>query len=161
MDISIAVSLISLICAFYAVVISKRSLSYTTENDFYKLKTELLMKVSDRGKILDNIRIEIGTQKAIFENEPQSVKILLQVYTSLFAGYLPNIEIKIKELDLMWNDISTWSTKKSFPELFHAQATLYKYIQDDETVYESGMYCVNEFKEKLRMARQEILVTAQ
>jgi hypothetical protein len=155
MIISTGLSLTSLLLSLYAIIISRRNMLRTREIEFHKIKIELLMKVSDSRKILDNTRIEIGTQKAIFENEPQSVQLLLCCFNSLFFDYLQKIEFSINQSDILWNDISNWSVKKSIADLFHAQAVLYRNIKNDETVYESGIYCINEFKEKLKLAQEQ------
>jgi hypothetical protein len=48
--------------------------------------------------------------------------------------------------------------EKNFSDLFNAQVTLYERIKCDETVYDSWIYCVNVFKEKLKIAEEQSVI---
>ena len=125
-----------------------------------ELKAEILMKLSDSRKILDDLRIEIGTQKAIFESEPQDVKHLLKNYTSLFTIALPTLESEIRKSDELRNEVLKWSlNNKSFSDLFNTHATIYECIKYHYTVSESWTYCLNEFKAKLKLTKEESILT--
>ena len=77
-------------------------------------------------------------------------------YTNLFTEYLPKVEGSIRQLDSLWQDVAGWSSEKTHKELMDAKAVLYRSLKDDEVVYDSGTYMVNEFKTKLEMAKEHV-----
>lgn len=126
------------------------------EKEFEMLRSELLMQITDNRKILDKTRIEIGTIQADFDAQPQPVQVMMSNYIDLFTSYLPKVEASIQELDELWQDISSWSKEKEHKELMEARAVFYRCQKNDEVVYDSGMYMVNEFKTKLEMAKEHM-----
>lgn len=96
-----------------------------------------------------------GLYKVIFESEPQSIKALLNNYTSLFTENIPRIELEISQIDALRGEVETWSTK-SFRELFYVHADLYEQLKCYETAYEAWTYCISKFKDELTIARKRI-----
>ena len=161
--IAVLISLGSFGVTIWATRISKRSLDYAIdvqenmeEKEFDRLRTDLLMQIADSRRILDKTRIEIGTIKANFDAEPQPVQVIMSSYTNLFTQYLPKVETSIQQLDDLWQEVAGWSSEKSHKELMDAKAVLYRSLKDDEVVYDSGVYMVNEFKAKLEMAKDHV-----
>lgn len=160
---AVLISLGSFGVTIWATRISKRSLDHTIDiqvsmeqKEFDRLRTDLLMQIADSRRILDKTRIEIGTIKANFDTEPQPVQVIMSSYTNLFTHYLPKVEEAIEQLDVLWQDVSGWSSEKTHKELMDAKAVLYRSLKDDEVVYDSGIYMVNEFKIKLEIAKEHV-----
>jgi hypothetical protein len=160
---AVLISLGSLGVTIWATRISKRSLDHAIEvqvsmeeKEFDRLRADLLMQIADNRRILDKTRIEIGTIKANFDAEPQPVQVIMSNYTNLFSQYLPKVEASIQQLDALWQDVSGWSNEKAHKELMDAKAVLYRSLKDDEVVYDSGIYMMNEFKTKLEMAKEHV-----
>lgn len=170
MDLSVTISIIAIIVslgslgvAIWATRISKTSLDHaikvqekSDEKEIEMLRSELLMQLADNRRILDKTRIEIGTIKADFDAQPHSVQVMMSNYIDLFTSYLPKVEASIQQLDGLWQEISGWSKEKEYKELMEAKAVFYRSQKDDEVVYDSGMYMVNEFKMKLALAKEHI-----
>jgi hypothetical protein len=160
---ALLVSIGSLSVTLWATRLSNRSLNHAIkiqekgeEKEFERLRVELLMQIADDRRLLDKTRIEIGTLKADFDAEPQPIQVMMRNYTNLFTVYLPKIEASIKQIDMLWKDVSDWSKEKNHRELMDAKAVLYKSLKDDEVVYDAGIYMVNEFKAQLEVARQRV-----
>ncbi len=161
--IAVLISVGSFSVTIWATRIGKRSLDHAIgaqerieEKEFERFRAELLMQIADNRRILDRTRIEIGTIKANFDAEPQPVQVLMRNYTKLFTEYLPNVEASIQQLDALWERVSGWSSDKSHKELMDAKAILYRSLKDDEVVYDSGIYMVNEFKARLEMVKDRV-----
>ncbi|MDP2046791.1 MAG: hypothetical protein Q8L00_11335 [Deltaproteobacteria bacterium] len=159
---AILVSLGSLIVTIWATRLSYKSLNHAIEiqekgeeKEFERLRVELLTQIADDRRLLDKTRIEIGTLKADFDAEPQPIQVMMRNYTNLFTVYLPKIEASIKQKDIIWKEVSCLSKDKSYRELMDAKAVLYRSLKDDEVVYDSGIYMINEFKAQLEVARQK------
>jgi hypothetical protein len=114
------------------------------------------MHIADDRRVLDKTRIEIGTLKVDFYAEAQLIQVIMRDYTNLFTNYLPRVEASINQLDILWKEVSGWSKDKSYRELMDAKAVLYRSLKDDEVVYDSGIYKINEFKAQLEVARQRV-----
>jgi hypothetical protein len=160
---AVLVSLGSLSVTIWATRLSKRSLNHAKEiqekaeeKEFERMRVELLMQIADDRRLLDKTRIKIGTLKVDFDAEPQPIQVIMRNYTSLFTNYLPRVESSINQLDILWKEVSGWSNEKSYRELMDAKAVLYRSLKDDEVVYDSGIYMVNEFKAQLEVARQRV-----
>ena len=170
MDLPITLSIIAVLISLgsfgvtiWATRISKRSLDHAIDmresmekKEFERLRAELLMQIADSWRVLDKTRIEIGTIKANFDAEPQSVQVIMSNYTNLFTEYLPKVEGSIRQLDSLWQDVAGWSSEKTHKELMDAKAVLYRSLKGDEVVYDSGIYMVNVFKTKLEMAQEHV-----
>jgi hypothetical protein len=158
------VSIGSLCVTVWATKLSQKSLDHAIdiqtkaeEKEFDKLRTDLLMQLADSRRLLDKTRIEIGTFKADFDAEPHAVQDIMSNYTSLFTDYLPRVEASIEQLDMLWKEVSAWSKEKSHREIMDTKAVLYRSLKDDEVVYDSGIYAVNEFKAKLATAKESVM----
>jgi hypothetical protein len=161
--IALLVSVGSLGVTVWATRLSKKSLNHAIniqirgeEKEFDRLRTELLMQIADRRRLLDKMRIEIGTLKAEFDAEKQPVKVIMGSYTNLFSEYLPKVEASIQQLDMRWREISGWSKEKDYRELMDTKAVLYRSLKDDEVAYDSGIYMVNVFKAKMEAVKQSV-----
>lgn len=159
--IALLVSIGSFGITIWATKLSEKSLDHairvqdkSDEREFERIRSELLMQVADRQRLLDKTRIEIGTIKAVFDSESQPVQVLLKNYTNLFTEYLPRVEATIAQLDEVWREVAGWSIERDHRELMDAKATLYRSLKDDEVVHDSGMYMLNVFKTKMDMARE-------
>jgi hypothetical protein len=146
-----------------ATRISRRALEHAIgsqqrneEREFERLRTELLNQITDDRVILDKTRIEIGTLQANFQAESQQVQRLMSNYTNLFTEYLPRIHASIQQLDVLRADVSGWGKEKGHRELMQARAILYSSIKGDEVVQDSAVYCINVFKTKLELAKQQV-----
>jgi hypothetical protein len=171
MDIATTIALIALLVSggslcvtLWATRISKKSLNHATElqekneeKEFERMRADLLMQIVDNRGLMDKTRIEIGTLKADFDAEPKPVRMMMRNNTKLFTDYLPRVEASIQQLDMRWQDVSGWSKEKSHRELMDAKANLYRSLKDDEVVYDSGIYCIKEFRAQLEVARQRNL----
>lgn len=161
--VALLVSIGSLGITVWATKLSKKSLDHAIdvqtkgeEKEFERLRAELLMQIADSRRLLDKTRIEIGTLKADFDAEPQPVQVVMKNYTNLFTGYQPEVEASIRQLDMLWKEVSCWSKEKSHHELMDTKAVLYRSLKDDEVVYDSGVYMVSVFKAKLEIAKQHV-----
>jgi hypothetical protein len=170
MDLSTEISIVALLVSIgslaitvWATKLSKKSLDHAIdvqakgeEKEFERLRTELLMQIANSRRLLDMTRIEIGTIKANFDAEPQPVQVIMKNHTNLFTDYLPNVEASIRQLDMLWKEISSWTKEKAHRELMDTKAILYRSLKDDEVVYESGIYMINVFKAKWEITRQHV-----
>jgi hypothetical protein len=159
---ALVVSIGSLAIAIWATRISKTSLDHAVsvqqesdKREFERSRADLLNQVSDSRAILDKTRIEIGTLRADFQVEPQTVQAAMANYTTLFSDYLPKIEETIRQCDQLWESISAWGADKGYADLMQARAALYRSLKDDELAKESGIYLVGTFRTKLESARKK------
>jgi hypothetical protein len=160
---ALLVSVGSVAITLWATRLSNRSLNHAIEiqekgeqKEFERLRTDLLIQIVDDRRLLEKIRIEIGTLKADFDGEPQPIRMIMSNYINLFTEYLPRVETSIKQLDMLYNDVSGWSKEKSHRELMDAKAVLYRSLKDDEVVHDCGIYLVSVFKAQLEVARQSV-----
>ena len=164
MDLPTRISVVALLLSFGSLGVTVWATKHAIdvqnkgdEREFERLRAELLMQVADSRRLLDKTRIEIGTIKADFDVELQSVKALMGKYTNLFTEYLPKVEAAITQLDALWIEVAGWSKEKTPRELMDTKAILYRSLKDDEVVYDSGICLVNMFKAKLEMAKLHVL----
>ncbi len=160
---ALLVSVGSLSITIWATKLSNRSLSHAIEiqekgeeKEFERLRIDLLMQIADDRRLLEKTRIEIGTLKAEFDAESQPTKKIMRNYINLFNEYLPRVEASIKQLDILYNDVSGWSKEKSHRELMDAKAVLYRSLKDDEVAHDCGTYLVSVFRAQLEVARQRV-----
>jgi hypothetical protein len=159
---ALLVSVGSLVVTIWATRLSNMSLNHAIEiqekgeeKEFERLRADLLMQIADDRRLLDKTRIKIGTLKADFDVEPQPVQAIMRNYINLFTDYLPKVEASIKQLDMLWEEVSGWPKGKSHRELMDAKAVLYRSLKDAEVVYDIGIFLVNEFRAQLEVARQK------
>lgn len=168
METTLAISIIALLISLgsfgvtiLATRLSKKSLDHALksynineEKEFERVRGEILMQIADNRRLLDKTRIEIGTLEANFEIEKQPVKVIMGKYTNLFSEYLPTIVEGIEQLDNEWEDVSSWTNETDHRTLIETKSRLYRALKDFEVAYDSGMYMINEFNEKLKLANE-------
>lgn len=158
---ALIVSCVGIGIAFWANRISVRALKLaeasnatTAEQQFDRIRAELLMQIADSRKQLERTRIEIGALKAGYAAEPQGVQRLMSEYNeSLFGDYLSRIEASIRQLDHLWGEVATWTADKPHAELMAVKALLYRTHQDDETACNAATVMMAEYRASLDASR--------
>lgn len=123
---------------------------------FEKERSELLEIINTSKNILDKTRIDIGTLKAKFEDEPPEVKSMMNNYTNLFTEFLPQIEGGVRQATSLWDEVAEWSPETGIYALVMHQARFRALIHNDQTAHESALYCIGVFKEKLGIAKMVV-----
>ena len=161
MDQATIIALLAVVVSIWSAIVSHKALNHAKKShitqqkiDFERERFNLLEVFNDSRKLLDKTRIEIGTLKAQFNNEPDSVKALLVNYTSLFTEYLPTIEKGLRQANALWDEVANWDESEGIHALIRNKAHFRALVHGDQVAHDQGLYCVAVFKEKLDLARK-------
>lgn len=161
---AVIVGLGSLLAARSSARTSHRALEHAIKEhakaerkEHERAKADLLCQITDSRAILEDVRLEIGTEKAEFGAQPKIVRDRLRSYeSSLFNEYYGRLQEAVRQLDVLWDDVATWTHEKPYEDLVHARAVLYRCRTDNETARSSGMYMLAEYRERLEQAREDV-----
>lgn len=167
MDSSIRLSIIALLISLggvgislWATLISKHSLDHALQvqqrqddEDFEKLRMEVLMQISDTTEIMRQYSIQLNIAKMKYDNEPEPVKKLMKNYADLlFTQYLTSVGVTMQRLDNERKTVLSYSQKNDYKKLMGEKAQLYQGLKANEAVRSSVQNVINEFNVKLKMA---------
>jgi hypothetical protein len=161
--IALVISICGFLVSIWSAVISHKALNHNRNSyeeqqkiAFERERSQLLEIFNDSRKLLDQTRIEIGALKAQFDAEPETVKALLVNYTNLFSEYLPTIERGLLQNSLLWDEVAGWKESTGIQALVHHQAKFKALVHNDQVAHDQGLYCVNVFKAKLKLAKEKV-----
>lgn len=148
--------------SLWSTFISKRSLEHTLtaqnradDEDFEKLRLEVLMQVADNIEIQRQYLIKVNGLKIKYESEPLAVQTLMKNYTNIFTDYLPRTVFALKTLDSEWKNVSAYSAKNDYKKLMNEKANLYLAWKANEAIKTTVESMIDEFDQKLKMAEKD------
>jgi hypothetical protein len=163
--IALGVSVLSFVTSAWSSWVSHRGLTHARQayeqgrhESFEKQRSSLLEVINTSRSTLDRTRIEIGTLKAIFDAEPQTVQTMLSNYTALFAEYLPRVEAGVRQAASLWDEVADWNESTGISALVHHEARYRALLHEDQMAHEHALYLIAVFKEKLDEARRFVSV---
>lgn len=160
--IALFVSLGGVTISLWSTFISRNSLEHTLaaqhradDEDFEKLRLEVLMQIADNTEIMRQYLIKVNTLKIKYESEPLPVRDLMKNYTNIFTDYLPRLVFAFKSLDNAWKNVSSYSEKNNYKKLMHDKANLYLAWKANEALKPTVQSMIDEFDQKLKMAEKD------
>lgn len=160
--VALFVSLGSVTISLWSTFISKHSLEHSLiaqrradDEDFEKLRLEVLIQVADNTEIMRQYLIKVNGLKIKYDSEPLAVQALMKNYTNLFTDYLPRVVFALKTLDSEWENVSSYSEKNDYKRLMNEKANLYLAWKSNEAVKTSVQSMIDEFDQKLKMAEKD------